>query len=311
MKYTINTQNYQDFSIYEVNKLAPRPYFIPYPSRAAADAVSPLEKRYSSEKVICLNGKWNFAFFPRPAEMPEVLDTDSMSFDQIDVPACWQFRGYDHPFYVNIRYQFPYNPPEIPTTEKVGRVFTWVGSDQHMTPRIIEPDEEYNFVGVYQRTFTVNDPDKHYVISFLGVASCMDLYLNGQFIGYSEGAHNTAEFDLTGKVRFGGNELLVVVHRWCNGTYLEDQDMFRNNGIFRDVLLRVSEPEDIWDINAVTRKCGNTYSLSLSAEAISETEITFRLEGHGISRHATISPGVRKADVTFAGLNVTEWNAES
>ncbi|MBQ8094426.1 MAG: hypothetical protein IJ242_12765 [Clostridia bacterium] len=311
MKYTLNTQNYQDFNIYEVNKLEPRPYFIPYPARDEADAVSPLEKRYGSSKVVCLNGKWNFAFYPRPAEIPEELDTDQISFDSIDVPACWQFRGYDRPFYVNIRYQFPYNPPVIPGTEKVGRVFSWLGCDQGVSPRLKTPEDEYNFVGIYQKYIDITDPAKNYVISFLGVASCLDLYLNGSFVGYSEGAHNTAEFDLSGKLKSGRNELVAVVHRWCTGTYLEDQDMFRNNGIFRDVLLRISDPTDFKTIGAVTKKTGSTYSLTVSAETYADAEITFTLEGHGIRRQARITPGVRQANITFENLDVIEWNAES
>ena len=257
MKYQLDHSNYQTFATYERNKLPPRSYFIPYPGRAAADQAGPLDKRYASPKVLCLNGSWDFQFYPRLGEMPDVLDTDQIPFDTIDVPSCWQFRGYDRPFYVNIRYQFPYDPPKIPTTEKVGRVFSWTGVDQGLALRWKDPGEEYNFVGVYRRFLDIEDPEKRYVISFLGVASCMNLYLNGGFVGYSEGSHNTAEFDLTGKLRAGENELVVVVHRWCTGTYLECQDMFRNNGIFRDVLLRVSDPEDLWDLDARTEKSGN------------------------------------------------------
>ena len=233
MKYRIDQNNYHTFSTYEINKMPGRSYFIPYPDRASADAVTPKEKRYSSSKVVCLNGRWDFKFYERPAEVPETLDTENTEFDTIDVPACWQFRGYDKPFYINIRYQFPFKPPVIPTTDKVGRVFSWVGVDQKVSPRYKDPGEEYNFVGIYRRDLEIDDPGKNYVISFLGVASCMDLYVNGRFVGYSEGAHNTAEFDLSGMLSAGTNELVVVVHRWCNGTYLEDQDMFRNNGIFR------------------------------------------------------------------------------
>lgn len=311
MKYPLNTENYHTFEIFEVNKLPPRSYFIPYPDRAGADAAAPKEKRYASSKVICLNGEWDFKFYPRPAELPTVLDTDAVSFDKMDVPACWQFRGYDRPFYVNIRYQFPYRPPVIPTTEKVDKVFSWLGVDQKVSPRWKDPGEEYNFVGVYRRFLTIDDPAKHYVIGFMGVASCLDLYLNGEFVGYSEGAHNTAEFDLTGKVRAGENELVAVVRRWCTGTYLEDQDMFRNNGIFRDVLLRVSEPTDLWDIDARTEKTGGTYSLALQAEALSDgAQVTFTLEGHGLSRTATVTAQGRTAAVTFDGLEVAEWTAE-
>ena len=319
MKYHINQNNYHTFEIFEVNKMAPRSYFIPYPSKSKADAVSPKEKRYASPKVVCLNGEWDFKFYPRPAEVPAVLDTEKTVFDKIDVPSCWQFRGYDKPFYTNIRYQFPFDPPKIPKLDKVGKVFSWMGVDQKISLRYKDPGEEYNFVGIYRKDIEIKDPEKNYVISFLGVASCMDLYVNGKFVGYSEGAHNTAEFDLTGLLNAGKNEMLVVVHRWCNGTYLEDQDMFRNNGIFRDVLLRISEPTDICEIDAQTVKTGNTYVLTLTAKTLTPTDVTFTIEkvvskGHKVSMSQTISVDEGAAEGTakavFEGLEVVEWNAE-
>lgn len=184
------------------------------------------------------------------------------------------------------------------------------GVDQKISLRYKDPGEEYNFVGVYRRFLTVDDPEKRFTLSFLGVASCLDLYVNGLFVGYSEGAHNTAEFDLSGKLHTGRNELLVVVHRWCNGTYLEDQDMFRNNGIFRDVLLRIDEPADFWDLDADARKTGDTYALTLTAETYADTDVTFTLEGHGLHRQATVPARQGTATVTFEDLTVTEWNAE-
>ena len=343
MKYQIDQNNYHTFETFEINKLPARSYFVPYPDRKAADAVSAKEKRYASSKVVCLNGEWDFKFYPIPADVPEVLDTEKTAFDKIDVPACWQFRGYDKPFYTNIRYQFPFKPPVIPELKKAGRVFSWIGFDQKTRLRYKDPGEEYNFVGIYRRDLEIEDADKNYVISFLGVASCMDLYVNGEFIGYSEGAHNTAEFDLTGRLTQGTNEIVVVVHRWCNGTYLEDQDMFRNNGIFRDVLLRISEPSDICEIDAVTKKTGDTYSLTLRAKTLIPAKVTFTLVGHGLTRTETAdtacpasccgaagnepagstaeccgaagsetadSTAACCAEVTFEDLAVTEWNAE-
>ena len=310
MKYRLNLTNYYNFSVFEDQKLPPRSYFIPYPDRASADAVSAKEKRYASQKVRCLNGLWDFRFYPKPAELPCVLDTEKIRFEQIDVPSCWQFRGYDRPFYVNVRYQFPYDPPEIPRTGKVGKVFDWIGGDHGVGPRWKDPGEEYNFVGVYRRFLQIEDAQKHFVISFLGVASCMDLYLNGSYVGYSEGAHNTAEFDLTGKLRSGENELLVVVRRWCNGTYLECQDMFRNNGIFRDVLLRISEPDDIVEIDAKTEKRGGYYTLTLLAKTLSDTEVTFTLEGQGLKRSVTVLTSGCEASASFGELAVLEWSAE-
>ena len=157
MKYNVNKTNYHDFSIIEQNRLPARSYFIPYPDMESAASVSAAEKRYSSPKVVCLNGEWDFRFYDMPAELPDVLDTDKLDFDRIDVPSCWQFRGYAKPFYVNYRYQFPYKPPMIPTTEKVGRVFTWCGADYGIGPRWKDPGEEYNFVGVYRRFFDISD----------------------------------------------------------------------------------------------------------------------------------------------------------
>ena len=311
MKYVLNTTNYYTFDLFEANKLPGRTYFIPYPTRAQADAVTPLEKRYRSEKVVCLNGDWDFKFYPVPSELPKELDTDSIAFDKMPVPGCWQFHGIDRPFYVNIRYQFPYKPPVIPTTEPVGRVFTWLGVDQKVSLQFRKPDNEYNFVGVYRKSLEIHDLTKHYTISFLGVASCLDLYLNGRFVGYSEGAHNTAEFDLTGLLTEGSNELLAVVHRWCTGTYLEDQDMFCNNGIFRDVLLRIDEDTDFVDLDALTKKTRDTYSLTLTARVLKDTPVTFSLEGHGLQLSRTAETKDGTATVTFDGLDVLPWSAES
>ena len=310
MKYLLNKTNYHTFGVFGVNKLPGRSYFIPYPSLEEADQVSPKEKRYRSPKVLCLNGEWDFKFYPLPSELPDEFDTDKTQFDTIDVPSCWQFRGYDKPFYVNIRYQFPYHPPIIPTTDKVGRVFSWIGVDQKVSLRLKTPKDQYNFVGVYRKKIKIQDASKRHVISFLGVASCLDLYVNGQFVGYSEGSHNTAEFDLTKFLRNGENELLAVVHRWCNGTYLESQDMFRNNGIFRDVLLRIEEPTDFLDIDARSQKTGDKYSLTLSAKTNEDTEVTFCLKGHGIELKKSALSSKGNASVTFKDLEVKEWNAE-
>ena len=172
MKYRINKTNYCDFSIYRVNQLEPRSYFIPYPDRASADAVTGREKRYSSPLVRCLNGTWDFKFYPLPAEIPDILDTDNTEFDTIDVPSCWQFRGYDKPFYVNMRYQFPFDPPNIPTTEKVGKTFSWIGTDHGLGPVWTDPGEEYNFAGIYRTFFEAEDMSKRHILSLLGVASC-------------------------------------------------------------------------------------------------------------------------------------------
>ena len=313
MRYRINKSNYCDFDTFEVNKLPPRSYFIPYPDRASADSVSLRDKRYSSPKVRCLNGDWDFRFYQRPSLLPDMLDTDKTAFDKIDVPSCWQFRGYDRPFYVNLRYQFPYDPPNIPETDKAGRVFSLHGADYGLGPRWKDPGEEYNFIGVYRTIFPTGDEDyygKRFVLSFLGVASCADVYVNGEFVGYSEGSHNTAEFDITPYLKDVFNELVVVVHRWCNGTYLEDQDMFRNNGIFRDVLLRIENRNDFTDIDFNARKAGKAWFASVRADLREDADVTFTLKGPGVSETKTVTSQGRRAETTFRDIHPEEWNAE-
>lgn len=304
MKYRIEQSNYYNGSVYEINKLAARSYYIPYPDKASADRVSTSEKRYQSPMVLCLNGEWDFRFYPRPAELPDVLDTDCIEWEKIAVPGCWQFQGYDRPFYLNTRYQFPYDPPNIPRTNEVGRVFTLMRTG-NKGPGYETPKGEYNFVGVYRRFIRVVDLEKRHIISFLGVASCLDLYVNGSFVGYSEGSHNTAEFDLSQYLHVGDNEILVVVHRWCSGSYLECQDMFRNNGIFRDVLLRIGG--NVWDIHVSTEKNGDRYSLKVLTKLEKPCSVQVGLQGHGLD---LTEAAAGEGEVQFRDLKVEEWSAE-
>ncbi len=311
MLYTIDRENYHRFEVMERNKLPARSYFVPFSSRELADGVDILTKRYASDKIQCLNGQWDFKFYPKPALVPKVLDTDAVTFDQIDVPSCWQFRGYDKPFYVNSRYQFPFDPPRVPTEDAVGKVFCIAGSDYGIKPRWQTPVDEYNFVGIYRKKLPISSDHKRRVLSFLGVASCLDLYVNGDFVGYSEGSHNTAEFDISPHLRQGENELLVVVHRWCTGTYLECQDMLRNNGIFRDVLLYEMDPVDFWDVDFKTEKKENGYTATVTAVTDGETEVKFTLKGHGIFEEKTARTDRNTAVAVFEALDVREWTAET
>ena len=309
MLYDLKRSHYCDASTFEVNKLPPRAYFIPFSTREEAQKATLETKRYSSPKVRCLNGLWDFAFFPKPRELPELFDTDSESFSSIDVPACWQFRGYGKPFYVNVRYQFPYDPPKIPTVDPVGKVFSLQGSDYGIKPRWVRPKDEYNFAGVYRKKLELSGNARR-VISFLGVASCLELYVNGQFVGYSEGSHNTAEFDITPYCRQGENEILALVRRRCNGSYLECQDMFRNTGIFRDVLLYEIGQHDLWDYTVKTEKEGDTYRLTLTGEVNADCHLSVTLQGHGLDISQEMDSQGGSFTCVFEGLSVTQWNAE-
>ena len=311
MKYTLNKENYYKFDVFEINKLPARSYFVPYTTRDKADAVNLLQKRYQSDKVTCLSGTWDFKFYPMPSQVPDILDTDAVCFDTIDVPSCWQFRGYDRPFYLNTRYQFPFDPPVIPKEGPVSNTM-WVSkSPKGLKVNWATPQNEYNFVGIYRKKLHIPADKKRRIISFLGVASCLDLYVNGGVVGYSEGSHNTAEFDLTPFLQPGENELVAVVHRWCTGTYLECQDMFRNNGIFRDVLLYEMDRVDFWDVDFTTEKMEGTYAATATALLNTNGTVTVTLCGNGVFAEKQVRTQNKKATVVFDNLKVQEWTAEA
>ena len=316
MRYVLDRATYADAAVLAQNRLPARSYFVPYPDRASAEAVPLARRRYESPLVRCLSGKWDFRFFSRPAELPDVLDTGSVTWDRVSVPGCWQFQGYDRPFYVDERYQFPFDPPRIPEEGPVGPVFSLIGGEGGR-PHVAHPEDEYNFVGVYRRLFGLDEREASvgHVISFLGVASCLDLYLNGERVGYAEGSHDTAEFDLTPYQRAGINELVAVVRRWCTGSYLECQDMFRNNGIFRDVLLREVTPCGIWDVDVRTRREERAsrvrYRLEVDVALAADGEVSVTLRGNGLERTASARSAGRRATVTLDGLDVLEWTAET
>jgi len=312
MQYNLNSHLCGDFNVLEVNKLPARSYFIPFSSREQAKSFSPIQKRYHSPLVKVLNGTWDFIYYDNPNDLPPSLNTNSLCFDKIDVPSCWQFRGYGKPAYINLRYPFKYAPPRIPVNEPVKGYFSVLDGFKRA------PQGEWNHIGLYRTFFNVEDLKKNYVLSFLGVASCMELYVNGSFIGYSEESHNTAEFDITNVVHEGSNEMVVLVRRWCNGSYLECQDMFRNNGIFRDVLLRISNIEHIWDLDFKTFKHDNLYDAVLTvtlSKPVEESKmnVDVSIEGRGLSIKKKLNEAEREGCnliFTFKDLSVEQWNAE-
>ncbi len=161
-----------------------------------------------------LNGEWQFHWVGKPADRPidfHKPDFDARGWRTIPVPSCWEMQGYGIPIYTNVRYPFPADPPHIP--------------------------HEYNPVGSYRTEFELPAEwsQRETFIVFGGVYSAFYLWVNGQFVGYSEDSKDPAEFNLTSVVKPGKNLLAVEVYRWCDGSYLEDQDMFRYSGIFRDV----------------------------------------------------------------------------
>ncbi len=153
-----------------------------------------------------LNGEWQFAYFDRDIDVPEEIAFT----DTIPVPSCWQLEGYAHPNYTNINFPYPCDDPYVP---------------------------DDNPCGVYQRKITIDKLWGRVYACFEGVSSCAFLCVNGRYVGFTQGSRLTAEFDITDYVVQGANTIRVYVLKWCCGSYLESQDAFRYNGIFRDCYL--------------------------------------------------------------------------
>ncbi len=209
-----------------------------------------------------LNGEWKFKYF----EFDDEYKKDITDWDSIPVPSCWQLYGYEDPNYTNVNYPYPVDPPFV-------------------------PDE--NPMGVYEREFEIKDADKKTYIVFEGVSSNIELYINEKYVGYSQGSHLQSEFDISDFVKKGTNVIRVLVRKWCCSSYLEDQDFFRFNGIFRDVYILSRPKGHIKDIKVKTD--GNTVNIDFEGKA----EVTLLNE-------------TKKAEnkVSFKVENPILWNAE-
>lgn len=287
LKYIINKDLHSDFSVFEKNKLAPRAYAIPYADKEKLKTVSAKEERYGSDTVTVLSGEWDFKFYKSVSLLPEKLDTVRVKFGKLTVPGDWQRHGYEEPVYLNCPYQFKTMEPNVPDDMPVG---------------------------VYRKFFDIADVSKTYILSFLGAANNISVYINGRFVGYSEGSHNTAEFDVSLFVAAGANELVVVTFKWCNGSFLEAQDMFRENGIFRDVLLYEYGKTYLYDCKINTEKNENGYSLSLTAATKGNAAgiikaVLADADGTEIKSVSQNADGVTELD--FGTVSVKEWTAET
>lgn len=200
---------HEDPSKLHINTEENHAYFIPFAK--GEDAFS---DRNNSSYFELLNGEWRFKYYDSVIDTENdflPLDTDKT----IPVPSNWQLHGYDKPQYTNVCYPITYEPPYV-------------------------PDE--NPVGIYEREYSYTPDGLSRILAFEGVDSCIYLYVNNKFVGYSQVAHHTSEFDITPYLVKGDNKIAVAVLKWCDGTYLEDQDKIRLSGIFRDVYI-LSRPE--------------------------------------------------------------------
>ena len=216
---------------------------------------------------IMLSGIWNFAFFDRDIDVPEVIEC----WDTIPVPSCWQLQGYENPNYSNINYPYPCDPPYVP---------------------------DDNPCGVYQRQFELEEVKGKTYFVFEGVSSCAYLYINGRYVGFTQGSHLLAEFDITNYVNQGVNTVQVKVLKWCCGSYLEDQDFFRYNGIFRDVYLLQRPDGHIGNVDMIP----NDQSICISLDGKAEVRI---YDGETLLTQQNM-----ENHFEFAPENPILWNAE-
>lgn len=287
MKYQIKKLLINDFDVYKENKLNYRSYFIPYKDKALLAEKTVLNERYESDSVNVLSGEWEFKFYEKISRLPSIIDTDNIALDKITVPSVWQRTGYANPAYINTRYEFVMDLPNVP---------------------------EEMMAGVYVKKFNISVDAVNPIITFLGVCSSLTLYINGEFVGYSEGSHNPAEFNIAPYVKAGENELLAIVTQWCNGTYLECQDMFRDKGIFRDVYITENPAEYIYDYQVKTSKVDDLYQLTVDVnicgDALKDKKIRAELYYKDEKIAERISDADRSSFLNFGKLSVKEWNAE-
>ena len=218
---------YEDLSVLHENTMPARAYYIPASKRMD----NLVEHREESDRMQLLNGTWKFQYFNSIYDVQEPFfekDYDTENFDEIQVPSVWQMAGYDTHQYTNIRYPFPFDPPYVPQDIPCG---------------------------TYAHTFVYHKDENapKAFLNFEGVDSCFYVWINGSYVGYSQVSHMTSEFDITDLLRDGENSIAVLVMKWCDGSYLEDQDKFRMSGIFRDVYILKRPKQAISDYHIKTR----------------------------------------------------------
>lgn len=275
---------YEDLNMLHDNTLPARSYYIPASERRN-DLV---ENREHSDRFQLLNGEWDFKYFE---SIYDVKDTfyessyDTSGFDKISVPGVWQMAGYDGHQYTNIRYPFPFDPPYVPQDIPCGAyVHTFSYQKEEKAPKVF--------------------------LNFEGVDSCFYVWLNGVYVGYSQVPHATSEFDVTSLLQEGENTLGVLVLKWCDGSYLEDQDKFRMSGIFRDVYLLKRPEKTVRDYRMTTKveKDRATVKMEFRFSQPVETEVTIEDKyGAVVARGEISQDGTLELNV----LNPVLWNTEN
>ena len=218
---------YENLSVLHENTMPARAYYIPASKRMD----NLVEHREESDRMQLLNGTWKFQYFSSIYDIQDSFfekNYDTENFDEIQVPSVWQMAGYDTHQYTNIRYPFPFDPPYVPQDIPCGAY-------------------------VHNFEYSRDEKASKAFLNFEGVDSCFYVWINGSYIGYSQVSHMTSEFDVTDVLQDGTNTVAVLVMKWCDGSYLEDQDKFRMSGIFRDVYILKRPKQAISDYHIKTR----------------------------------------------------------
>ena len=218
---------YENLSVLHENTMPARAYYIPASKRMD----NLVEHREESDRMQLLNGTWKFQYFNSIYDIQDSFfekNYDTENFDEIQVPSVWQMAGYDTHQYTNIRYPFPFDPPYVPQDIPCGAY-------------------------VHNFEYSRDEKASKAFLNFEGVDSCFYVWINGSYIGYSQVSHMTSEFDVTDVLQDGKNTVAVLVMKWCDGSYLEDQDKFRMSGIFRDVYILKRPKQAISDYHIKTR----------------------------------------------------------
>ncbi|MDU4230734.1 MAG: glycoside hydrolase family 2 TIM barrel-domain containing protein, partial [Klebsiella grimontii] len=233
---------WENLQLTHENRLPPRAYFFSYDSQTQARTFA----REISSRFLSLSGQWNFRFFNNPLRVPEAFTSQYMSdWGPITVPGMWQMEGHGQLQYTDEGFPFPIDVPYVPTD---------------------------NPTGAYQRIFTLSDgwQGQQTIIKFDGVETYFEVYVNGQYIGFSKGSRLTAEFDISRAVKTGDNLLCVRVMQWADSTYIEDQDMWWSAGIFRDVYLVGKNPLHVQDFTLRTDFNDDYIDATLSCQLVLE-----------------------------------------
>ena len=225
--FMIVPRYYEDLSVLHENTMPARAYYVPASKRMD----NLVEHREESDRMQLLNGTWKFQYFTSIYNIKDSFfekNYDTENFDEIQVPSVWQMAGYDTHQYTNIRYPFPFDPPYVPQDIPCGAY-------------------------VHNFEYSRDEKASKAFLNFEGVDSCFYVWINGSYVGYSQVSHMTSEFDVTDVLQDGTNTVAVLVMKWCDGSYLEDQDKFRMSGIFRDVYILKRPKQAISDYHIKTR----------------------------------------------------------